>query len=144
MRKQMKMKIKAKIGGMTLIGVIKNNDGPTEFGNCFSFTTLPDQPFDGGIKCVNMNAESAEVAFEKFLDDELVEVERFDDGYAYITDERIPKEWLQEKICHICCPSDTRDKIERFKEKEEKRQKLIKSPFWKMLTSAIREAFERI
>lgn len=95
-----KERIKAKVGMMTLVAYFHQGDPPYPNGNCFSFGT--------GYKCLNMRAENAEIAFERFIDDGMVEIiviEINNCKYALVVDDRIPVIWRKDSFCN-CCVSD--------------------------------------
>jgi hypothetical protein len=85
-------KIYPAVGMMSLVGIILNHY-PLSFGNYFDFAS--------GERCLNMWAENLQEAIIRFnLTD--IEVTVFSDEYnqpmAFVTDERIPKDWLNP-IC---------------------------------------------
>lgn len=85
-------KIKALIGMHSLVGV-NTSKFPVGFGNYFDFRS--------GERCLNMWAENLrEFASKK----EILEIECtvFSDGksrLAFVTDKRVPTEWLHSRLC---------------------------------------------
>lgn len=80
--------VKAKVGGMSLVGV--GSKRPCSWGNYFWLS--------GGPRILNMWAENLEDAVEKFLLDGLVKIRDYGD-VAIIIDERIPQDYFYNKCC---------------------------------------------
>lgn len=91
------------IGSMSLVG-IGQRDFPYSYGNYFSFRNPQ-------YYCANMWAENLTEAVERFnivtpLEVEVVTPEdNLLQGFALVVDERIPKEWLNQKVCVTGCSS---------------------------------------
>lgn len=84
--------VPAKVGGQSLIGV--GGEAPHRWANYFWLAS--------GERVVNMWAENLEAAVPRFLDDGMVHIRRYEDNgavYAMIVDDRIPEEWLYNKLC---------------------------------------------
>lgn len=108
MIKTHKVKVKANIVSMSLIGVL-GNEYPLSWGNYFSMQVDPKDQIEGigpfmqeqseslGFRVCNFNCENFEEAIIRFLLDGDVEITMFqvDENYPFvaITDERIPEDW---------------------------------------------------
>lgn len=105
MYKVMETKIRAAVGSMSLIGV--SSPFPVGWGNYFWFSRACNPPeieseAYEGIRCLNMWAENLREAENKFLHDGMVKVRIYSEGlrhWAIVIDERIPKDWLYNKLC---------------------------------------------
>ena len=89
-------KIRASIGCMSLIGT--GSQRPVSWGNYFWFSEDEGR----SLRCLNMWAENLEEACKRFLPDGMVMVATWRGdrgGFAIIVDERIPKDWLYQKLC---------------------------------------------
>ena len=88
----------------SLVG-ISDNKYPLSFGNYFGFSN-PDDPTFSGIYCVNMWAENLR-EIKKRLNLETIEILRLtsekDRPFCFVKDERIPEDWLNDKICYTGC-----------------------------------------
>ncbi len=92
MIKQTTEKIKARVGMTSLVGIL-TDEFPVPFGNYFDFSS--------GERCLNMWAENLEEFAEKY---EILELECvvFSNGkyrMAFVTDKRVPENWLHDKLC---------------------------------------------
>jgi len=101
------MKLPARIGSMSLIGVGKQR--PCSWGNYFDFAT-GSRAGGPDIRCVNMWAENLVTVREWVLTDGLIECavwhevkirngNKFGIKYAIVVDSRIPVEWFYQKLC---------------------------------------------
>ena len=82
------VKVPAIVGGKSLIGVSKER--PCSWGNYFELYNGP--------RVWNFWAENLETAKERFLEDGLVQIIRYDRG-CIIWDARIPDDWYYNKLC---------------------------------------------
>lgn len=82
------------VGTQSLIGVSPQR--PCSWGNYF-WIPNPD-PGAGSIRILNMWAENLEEARKRFLPDGKVKVLRYGNR-AIVIDDRIPDEWLYNKLC---------------------------------------------
>lgn len=110
MIKTHKVKVKANIVSMSLIGVL-DNKYPLSWGNYFSMQVNPKDQIESislfmqeqsesfGFRVCNFNCENFEEAIIRFLLDGNVEITMFqvDENYPFvaITDERIPEDWYR-------------------------------------------------
>lgn len=105
-----KVKVKANIASMSLVGVLYN-EYPFPWGNYFSMQVDPKDQIESisasmqkqseflGFRVCNFNCENFEETMKRFLLDGDVEITMFqvDENYPFvaITDERIPEDWYR-------------------------------------------------
>jgi hypothetical protein len=99
--------IPARIGVMSLVGIMRK-EYPLEFGNYFSFAADRETTLNGrDIRCLNFWAENLAEAARRFLPDGQVQVIIYtiDNRYrwAIIDEDRIPKDWYNNKLCLTGC-----------------------------------------
>jgi hypothetical protein len=90
-------KLATMIGGQTLVGSI-GNTYPKSSGNCFGL--IADKEYRIG----NMNVENLQYLIKEKIIDFPIEIDTLDDKRALITDEILPKDFIDKGVCTICFP----------------------------------------
>jgi hypothetical protein len=87
--------IPAKIGLISLVGI--GGSPPHDFGNYFNFQS--------GERCLNMWGENLEFYTQKNAIKEVECLVFEEDGFklAFVIDERIPQDWLHDRLCVTGC-----------------------------------------
>lgn len=116
----MKMQMNG-VGSYTLVGYMSNSF-PMSSGNCFSMYNAGGDTY----KILNMNHENLEHLISIGKVTYPLEVDVLEDkhvvGYAVVCDERVPKNYLDNEYCSICCPDRLLPKEQR--ERKELKEKL--------------------
>lgn len=86
--------IPAQVCGSTLVGYSKAGGFPIDSGNCMTLV--------GHRKCANMTAENLAEWVRRNPDMLNLQVKDVYEGCCIVVDERIPKEWLTDKVCSTC------------------------------------------
>lgn len=100
------MKAKARCVGMvTLVGYI-GNSYPMPSGNCFGVYDYGDRHH----KILNMNHENLGHLIKTGVVNFPLEIDILEEGYAIVTDERVPDNYFDKNYCSICSPKRLRPK----------------------------------
>jgi len=96
-----------RVGSVTLVGV-DTRKFPVSRGNCFS-AKIKDE--EKGVKILNMNYENLNYLLKSQIISWPIQIQIFDQShYAIIDDDRVPKNYYQERYCSVCTPERLQSK----------------------------------
>lgn len=90
------------IGSVTLVGFSGSKSFPKKWGNCFSVGTNNKEWY----KIVNFNYENFEHLLKQKVISFPVKILELGKNSAVICDNRIPRDYYNERFCIVCTPTD--------------------------------------